>query len=186
LKKQSLRITQHDIISVKELMNAYAVTFYDAPNESDQLCAYLVNSGQAWACLSDDMDMFVYGCTRVLKCINLLQQNCYIYDMNEILKKLNITQEEFTRLCVICGTDYANDIDNNDNFNEIDNEKFKHLFEQKKYQDNTNIETENICKLFNTTTIIYEDLISFVSQKNKKTNNKIIQNILELDGFMFP
>jgi flap endonuclease-1 len=107
LKKQSLRITQHDIISVKELMNAYAVTFYDAPNESDQLCAYLVNSGQAWACLSDDMDMFVYGCSRVIRHINLLHESILFYDMSKILGELQLTISEFRQIIVLSGTDYS-------------------------------------------------------------------------------
>jgi flap endonuclease-1 len=107
LKKQSLRITQYDITSVKELMNAYAVTFYDAPNESDQLCAYLVNSGQAWACLSDDMDMFVYGCSRVIRHINLLRESILFYDMSKILGELQLTILEFRDIIVLSGTDYS-------------------------------------------------------------------------------
>jgi flap endonuclease-1 len=108
LKKQSLRITQRDIISVKELMNAYGVTFYDAPNESDQLCAYLVNSGQAWACLSDDMDMFVYGCTRILRHISLMQETIVFHDMSKILGELQMTISDFRQIIVLSGTDYSN------------------------------------------------------------------------------
>ena len=39
--------------------------YYTAINEADELCASMVINGFAWACLSEDMDMFVYGCTRV-------------------------------------------------------------------------------------------------------------------------
>ena len=72
LKKQFIRIKESDIASVKELMDNCNVLYYTANGEADQLCAKLVIDKKAWACLSDDMDMFVYGCTRVIRHISLL------------------------------------------------------------------------------------------------------------------
>jgi len=69
LKQQFIRVTDDDIQKVKGLLSAYGVMYYESTNEADEVCAYMVRSGKAWACLSDDMDMFVYGCTRVLRSI---------------------------------------------------------------------------------------------------------------------
>ena len=71
LKRQCIRIYDEDIIKIKELMDAYNVTYYESPNEADDLCVYLVKIEQAWGCMSDDMDMFVYGCSYVLRNLSL-------------------------------------------------------------------------------------------------------------------
>ena len=107
LKKKSLRITANDILSVKELLTSYDATFYDAPGESDQLCAYLVNSEQAWACLSDDMDMLVYGCARVIRHISLSQETVIFNDMSKIVKELHVSILEFRQIVILSGTDYC-------------------------------------------------------------------------------
>jgi flap endonuclease-1 len=67
LKKQIVHINKEKIESVKALIRAYGATYYDAPGEADELCALLVIKKKVWACLSEDMDLFVYGCTRVLR-----------------------------------------------------------------------------------------------------------------------
>jgi flap endonuclease-1 len=106
LKKKFIRIKQSDIARVKLLMDAYGVPYHEAEGESDLLCASLVKSGKAWACLSDDMDMFVYGCNRVLRHFSLLQHTVILYDTDAILNDLNMTLSEFRKIMVLSGTDY--------------------------------------------------------------------------------
>jgi 5'-3' exonuclease len=91
---------------VKELMDAYGVCYYDAPAEADQLCAYFVNTGKAWACMSDDMDMFLYGCSHVIRNLSLMKQTVVLYDTHSILKELKMTERQFCEIMVLSGTDY--------------------------------------------------------------------------------
>jgi len=65
LKKKFISITYDDIQNVKTLLQAYGVTYFEAPGEADILCAKLVTNNIVYACLSEDTDMFVYGCGRV-------------------------------------------------------------------------------------------------------------------------
>ena len=106
LKRQFIRVRDGDIRKVKSLMDAYGVCYYDAPAEADQLCAYLVNNGKAWACMSDDMDMFLYGCPIVIRQLSLLNQNVIIYDTKQILNEIEMTQQQFCEIMVLSGTDY--------------------------------------------------------------------------------
>jgi flap endonuclease-1 len=79
LKKQFVYITHEKIERVKELIRAYGATYYDAPGEADELCALLVIKKKVWACLSEDMDLFVYGCNRVLRYFSLVNQSfCFV------------------------------------------------------------------------------------------------------------
>lgn len=106
LKKKFVRIRHDQIAEVKQLMSAYSVEYYDAPGESDQLCVYLVQKGHAYACMSDDMDMFLYGCERVIRGINVITQECTIYNTPSILADLSMTSKLFNEIIVISGTDY--------------------------------------------------------------------------------
>jgi flap endonuclease-1 len=116
LKKQIVQINKSKIDTVKSLIRAYGATYYDAPGEADELCALLVIKKKVWACLSEDMDMFVYGCTRVLRYFSLMNHTAVLYYMKGILEELNMTQEEFREVCVLSGTDYnTNANGNNDN-----------------------------------------------------------------------
>jgi len=114
LKKQIVCINKDKIEKVKELIRAYGATYYDAPGEADELCASLVIKKKVWACLSEDMDMFVYGCTRVLRYFSIINHTAVLYYMKGILQELKMTQQEFKEICVLSGTDY-NTNSNGDN-----------------------------------------------------------------------
>ena len=107
LKKQFIRLRDCDITNVKELLVSFGFATIDAEGEADVLCAKLSIKKRVDACLSDDTDMFVYGCPVVLRHISLLNHSVVSYDTREIMKKLALTQQEFKMMCVVCGTDYT-------------------------------------------------------------------------------
>jgi hypothetical protein len=106
LKKRFIRIKPHDIQVVKDLMTAYGTLFIESFGEADQLCAYLVKQNLAWACVSDDMDMFLYGCPRVIRHISLVNHTGILYDTQCILDELKLTYESFRDITILSGTDY--------------------------------------------------------------------------------
>jgi len=115
LKKQFIQMSKDKIEKVKELIRAYGATYYDAPGEADELCALLVIKKKVWACLSEDMDLFVYGCPRVLRYFSLLGHTAVLYYMKGILEELKMNQIEFKEICVLSGTDYNIKIGTNKN-----------------------------------------------------------------------
>lgn len=106
LKKQFVYIKKDKITAVKDMIKYYGVTYYDAPGEADELCSMLVIKKKVWGCLSEDMDMFVYGCTNVLRYLSLMSHTVVCYNMKEILEELQIPQKEFREICILSGTDY--------------------------------------------------------------------------------
>jgi len=106
LKKQFIRVSEKDIAKSKEIMRAYGVPYIESKGESDHLCAFLVKHGFAWACLSDDMDMFLYGCPRVIRHLSLLHHEGFMYDTAQILVDLDMTQDVFNDIAILSGTDY--------------------------------------------------------------------------------
>ena len=106
LKKQFVRVTETDMVKSKQIMRAYGVQYIEARGESDHLCAFLVKHGFAWACLSDDMDMFLYGCPRVIRHLSLLNHEGIMYDTEQILYDLDMDQSVFNDIAILSGTDY--------------------------------------------------------------------------------
>jgi len=106
LKKQFIRLRDCDISNVKELLVSFGFAIIDAEGEADALCAKLSIKKRVHACMSDDTDMFVYGCPIVLRNISLLNHSVVSYNTAEILKTLSLTQQEFKMMCVVSGTDY--------------------------------------------------------------------------------
>lgn len=201
LKKQFVYITKEKVELVKDLIRGYGFTYYDAIGEADELCAQLVIKNKVWACLSEDMDMFVYGATRVLRYLSLMNHTVVIYDMKGILNELQITHKELRQICVLSGTDYNINADN-----KKDSSLYGTLKIFKKYKknavnncdfyewlnNNTNLISDYIllCKIHDLFDLskIHDNLKSFdlIRIINGRIIKQDIRNILSTDGFIFP
>jgi len=106
LRRQFIRIHPNDIKEVKTLMDLYGVEYVDAEGEADKICVKMVMDKTAWACVSDDMDMFVYGCKRVIRNMNLLQHTAIYYNLDNILRDLQLPLQDFREIMILSGTDY--------------------------------------------------------------------------------
>lgn len=107
LQTDQITMTKEHVEIVKHIISMYKFKYMTAPSEADALCAQLVHQGIAWACFSDDMDMFVYGCPRIIRELNMKTHSFMLYDMDTILKTLDISQKNMTYMCILCGTDYT-------------------------------------------------------------------------------
>lgn len=114
-KKKIIYITKEKIDKVKELIRAYGANYIDALGEADEICAMMVIQKKVWACLSEDMDMFVYGCTRVIRYFSLINHNAVLYYTKGILNELELNAQEFREICVVSGTDYNINTEYNSN-----------------------------------------------------------------------
>ena len=110
LKRKKSYVTQNNIKNLKLLFEHYGVMYDVAENEADELCASYVINGKAWACLSDDMDLIVYGCPRILRYFSILNETVVVYDTERILSFYNISYINFKYICIISGTDYNDSI----------------------------------------------------------------------------
>jgi len=106
LKKQTTRIQEYHVRKMKRLLNALGIQYIDAEGEADITCAELVLTNKVYACMSEDMDMLLYGCTRVIRqpCFN--EHSAILYDVHALLNELNISQEDFLKMVILTGTDY--------------------------------------------------------------------------------
>lgn len=198
LKRQIVRIRDEDIVNVKKLMDAYGITYYDAPGEADRLCAYLLKNGKAWGCISDDMDMFLYGCPYVMRNLSLMNHTIILYDTSTILSELEMTEKQFCEIMVLSGTDY------NINSNTSLKETINWYYEYMKYLSNTNNPYGFYVWLLKNTKYItdYKKLLSVykifqfhnstelenwsnIKLDEKPLDKIMLKEIMEKEGFVF-
>jgi 5'-3' exonuclease len=172
-------------------MDAYGVCYHDATGEADVMCCQLVKSGIAWACLSDDMDMFVYGCARVLRHLSILNHTVIFYDTSSILNDIKLSEDNLRDILVLSGTDYNSR--NETNLNETMkwyNEYKKGANSQMHFYDwlvkytkyikdiNRLLTTRSMFVLENNDNVIFQE-------EDKCFNIDKLKTILIQDGFVF-
>ena len=80
--------------------------------ESDWILAKLSQNKLIDFILSEDSDIFVHGGLNLMKKFSLNNETTTVYDLNTILKKLDINHKQFIDLCILCGCDYCPKIKN--------------------------------------------------------------------------
>lgn len=111
LKKMIIKPNNDNINDVKKLIELAGYKYLISEGEADALCCYLVKKKVVYACVSEDMDMFCYGCPRVLRYFNIRHNTMVFYNLSDILKDLNMNFINFKWLCVLSGTDYHESYD---------------------------------------------------------------------------
>lgn len=111
LKKKMVKITRKDIEQSVELIQAFGFAYYFAPQEADQLCVHLVKSTDVYATMSDDMDIIISGCSRVIRNLNIVTHSATIYETDKILIEFGLTINQFREIVVLAGSDYHDKTD---------------------------------------------------------------------------
>ena len=107
LRKKMVSMHHTHVQLVKRLIASYGFPIVEAPHEADEMCAKLCLAGIATMCMSDDTDMFLYGCPFVLRNISLLNHTVVVYDTAKILENMQLELSEFREIMVLSGTDYS-------------------------------------------------------------------------------
>lgn len=200
LKKKFTRVKYNDIVNVHNLLDAFGVYYIQALGEADELCAKLVIKKYAYACLSEDMDLFLYGCPRVMRYLSLVNETVILYHLDKILIDLDLSFEEFKQICILSGTDY------NYNYNSTKNINLYNILDYfkkyKEYLKNNNNKLDfynwidqnytlidNIYEIYNTHLMFETNEIKLPKIKNinliKQTNDIKIKEIMKPHGFIF-
>jgi 5'-3' exonuclease len=198
LKRQMVRVKSYHINIIKELLTSYGMQYITALGEADILCAELVIKKKVYACLSDDTDLFVYGCPRVLRYLNLNTRSVILYDTKKILSNLNIDIQNFKWICVLSGSDYLNTNTNIFNYfnlyekyskrcNNVETQNFVDWLIKKKIINNDILEEyKNILNLYNLEINSTIHKYKYMLIKYTYMDKKNIETILKKERFIFP
>lgn len=107
LDKKNINIKIDYINKLKRMFNIMGIPYITAVGEADTLCAELYKRKIIDVCMSEDMDLLVFGCDRLIK---LDKGQVYEYDKKYILNRLSLSTEQFTDMAIISGCDYSRQI----------------------------------------------------------------------------
>lgn len=99
-RNNSVYIPYKDIKLFFDILN---INYIHSNEESDKLVGILYQKNIINYCLTDDLDILLYNCKKV---ISIKKGIVYEYDLDFILKNLNISNKQFTYMCILMGCDY--------------------------------------------------------------------------------
>ena len=118
--KQSMRLSFKMSDEAKELIRAFGLPVIQSPSEAEAQCSFMAEKGDAYAVASTDFDSLLYSAPRLVKNITISQRrkvrNTYVkispelIELKEVLKELDINQDQLIVLAIIIGTDYNDKI----------------------------------------------------------------------------
>lgn len=105
-QNNALRITKNDVNNVKTLLELYGMTYVNSVCEADTVLAYLDKYNLVDAVVSNDSDMFAYGCKYVISDVSILNETFWLYNTNKLYDILHVTERQFKYLCSISKNDF--------------------------------------------------------------------------------
>ena len=118
--KQATRLTFKMVDEAKELIKAFGLPVIQSPSESEAQCSFMAEKGDVYAVVSTDFDSLLYSTPRLIKNITVSQRrkirNTYIktnpemIELKQVLKELEINQDQLIIIAILIGTDYNSGI----------------------------------------------------------------------------
>lgn len=97
-----------DLDAIKEIISALGISVYTAPFDGEAFCSFLSAQNLVSTVLSNDSDVFFFGCKRVICKFN--EDGGYLVELGDVLDTLELEMSEFVDLCILCGTDYNSSV----------------------------------------------------------------------------
>ena len=110
VSKKIIHVSSSHIESSKKLFDLFGVSYIVSPTEAECLLAVLCKENYVDACISEDMDILANGGDLFLRNFNADKNVVDEYCLEGILNTLELTQEQFIDMCILCGSDYTDKI----------------------------------------------------------------------------
>lgn len=111
--KRTVKVTKEHNEDCKRLLRLMGVPVVDAPSEAEAQCAAMCKAGLVYGLASEDMDSLTFGAPKLIRHLMApasQQQQINEFDRELALKELNLTEDQFIDLCILCGCDYCGNI----------------------------------------------------------------------------
>ena len=106
---RSSKLSPEIIESSKKLLTLMGIPYVEAKGEGEAQAAYLVQKGDAYAVASQDYDCLLFGAKRVVRNLAVSSNlgDLEYYELNRVLRELDITREELIDMGILIGTDFC-------------------------------------------------------------------------------
>lgn len=120
-EKRKVKVNGEHVDDCKRLFKLMGIPHITAPSESEAYCAFLCKKGLVKGVATEDMDALCFGTPLLLRNMNKSNTtnknrtgnkklDVDEYNLNVILKELEITMDSFIDLCIMMGCDYCDTI----------------------------------------------------------------------------
>lgn len=114
LEKGTIRVTKEYIDDLKKLFHFMGVSYIQSDGEAESYAGELCRIGYVSAVISEDMDTLVYECPILIRnCLdrgNKRDDVVTTFHLPQLLRDLEMTLDQFTDMCILCGCDYCGTI----------------------------------------------------------------------------
>ena len=110
LIRKIIYVNQDHIDSSKKLFDLFGVKYIHQQCEAESLMAVLCKNGIIDGCITEDTDILPNGGYLFLRNFNADKNTVDEYCLHGILTNLNLNQDQFIDLCILCGCDYTTKI----------------------------------------------------------------------------
>jgi 5'-3' exonuclease len=103
------RLTSREIEMFTNLLRALGVAVIVAPDEGERMCSLLARHGLVDYVMSTDSDTLAFGAPRIIRSFDrsgAQSANIELVEMKDVLRALDMTQDEFIDLCILLGNDF--------------------------------------------------------------------------------
>lgn len=116
--KGTSKLTSEMIEDAKKLINLFGFAVVEAPSEGEAQAAYYTNENQVFASASQDFDSLLFGAKHLIRNLSISNKRkipgtsmykdvaIEFYDLDKILKKLDLNLDELIIVAILCGTDF--------------------------------------------------------------------------------
>eukprot|EP00002_Diphylleia_rotans_P035074 TRINITY_DN7607_c0_g1_i1.p1 TRINITY_DN7607_c0_g1~~TRINITY_DN7607_c0_g1_i1.p1 ORF type:complete len:381 (-),score=93.03 TRINITY_DN7607_c0_g1_i1:317-1459(-) len=111
--RRVVKVTPEHAAECKKLLRLMGIPTVDAPSEAEAQCAELCKSGKVFAVGSEDMDTLTFKSPVLLRNLTVSEAKkkpIMEFNHQQLLAELELTNEEFIDLCILCGCDYCDTI----------------------------------------------------------------------------
>lgn len=111
--KRTIRVTPQHNEDCKRLLKLMGIPVIDAPSEAEAQCAQLCKEGLVYGISTEDMDSLTLGTPRLLRHLMApaaQKVSVLEFEHDKLLQELQLTNDEFIDLCILCGCDYTEKI----------------------------------------------------------------------------
>ena len=167
-RKKSRRNEFINYTDLKCFFDTLNIDYIHSNVESDLFIGNMYKKGEIDYCLTDDLDIMLYGCDKILSIKN---NKIYFYNINTILKNLQMSRDNFLYMCICMGCDYNNKL-----FKTNPNILYKIFVEYETIEEIISVcfskLKSNICSIDDIKTILYTSYKIFTSPTFSNTEHK--------------
>lgn len=106
-RRKTVSLSVKQIRDIMALLDMFAIPYMSLDIEADIVCAKLVKYGIVDYCISNDVDLLAFGCTKIIRNLKFRDDEIEIFDHSQIINDMDLTHAQFVDLCILMGCDYV-------------------------------------------------------------------------------